>query len=476
MLTLIATLVLLGVLIFVHELGHFLTAKAVDIRVPRFSIGFGPKIFGFRCGETEYVLSWIPLGGYVKMAGMDEMEAIEGKDAVAGPPGTNPEGRTTVAVPITDAGIADVEEYDDVERHFESKSLPARFLVISAGVLMNFLFAAITWSVIAGVWGVPEEEAPIVGTVRTASLPAGAESLGDLPPNTRVVAVGAEPVSTREELIQAIATLPAGPVTFDFGDAGTRTIDLQSSEEDRQALLQAMVPPWPAVIAEVLPGEPAEEGGLQAGDSVVRAAGQEIDGYLALVQIIESNPGRPVPMTVERDGRLVELTITPSEEVDAESGEEIGRVGIMSEVPEVPRERLGLFASIGHGFGEVVGWTGYIIESLGRLVTGKESVRNLGGPVLIGDLAGQFARAGLPHFLNFMAIFSVNLAVLNLLPIPVLDGGHLLFLAIEGIRGRALSIKQRMRLSQVGLVILVAIMVLALANDLLRVVERVVGG
>ena len=469
MLTILATIVLLGVLIFVHELGHFLTAKAVDIRVPRFSIGFGPKIVGFRRGETEYVLSWIPLGGYVKMAGMDEMEAVEGKDEAG------VERSETVAVPMTDAGLADVENYDDVERHFESKSLPARFLVISAGVIMNFLFAGVIWALIAGVWGVPEPGEPVIGAVRAELLPAGAETLADVPQGSRVVAINDEAVESREDLITAIATAPAGPLVVRFEETAARTIELPADEQGRQALLQAMVPPWPPVIGEVLSGGPAEEAGMQAGDRVVRAAGREVDDYLVLVEVIEANAETAVPITVERDGRLIELTVTPSALVDAETGETIGRVGIGSSIP-VTRERLGFFASIGHGADQVVTWSRQILQSLWRLVTGAESVKNLGGPVMIGDLAGQFARAGLPHFLNFMAIFSVNLAILNLLPIPVLDGGHLLFLTIEAVRGRALSITQRMRLSQVGLLILVAIMALALANDLIRVVERVVGG
>src|SRR5688500_15520772 len=257
MLTVIATVVLLGVLIFVHELGHFLTAKAVDIRVPRFSIGFGPKIFGFRRGETEYVLSWIPLGGYVKMAGMDEMEAIEGKDD-----GTS----TTVAVPVTDAGVADLEEYQDVERHFESKPLPARFLVISAGVLMNFLFAALTWALIAGVWGVPEQsDEPVVGTIRAEALPEGAESLGDLPANARVVAVGDEAIETRDDLITEVASAPAGPIELDFGNAGTRTVELTEDVEGRQQLLAAMTP-LPPLIGAVVSGLPADEAGIEVGD------------------------------------------------------------------------------------------------------------------------------------------------------------------------------------------------------------------
>ena len=464
MLTVIATVVLLGVLIFVHELGHFLTAKAVDIRVPRFSIGFGPKIVGFRRGETEYVLSWIPLGGYVKMAGMDEMEAVEGKDE---------EGKTTtVAVPVTDAGIADVEEFDDVERHFESKSLPARFMVISAGVIMNFLFAAFTWALIAGVWGVPEQSTePVVGTINADALPAGAESLADVPERARIAAVGDEDIDTRDDLVTAIASAPAGPLVLDFGPAGTRTIQLGEAVEERQQLLYAMTP-LPPLIGAVLDGMPADEAGIRPGDVVVRAAGQQITDYTVLVRIIEAHPGRPLPMTVERDGQLVDLTVTPNEEVDAETGAPEGRIGITA---TLPREKYGFFGAIAYGFREMVAWSGEILASLWRLVSGQESVRNLGGPVMIGDLAGQFARAGLASFLNFMAIFSVNLAVLNLLPIPVLDGGHLVFLTIEAVRGRALSLQQRMRLSQVGFIILVGIMVLALANDMIRVIERLFG-
>jgi len=461
MLTILATAVLLGVLIFVHELGHFLTAKAVDIRVPRFSIGFGPKIFGFRRGETEYVLSWIPLGGYVKMAGMDEMEAVEGGDTI----------------PVADAGalsedVVDEAEHDDPSRHFESKSLPARFLVISAGVIMNFLFAVLLWAVIGGVWGVPEPTPAVVGEVPAEELPAGAEELADVPSGARVLAVDGAPVEAWEDVAERIATAPAGPITLRLENVGTRRLLVPESQEARAALLETIVPSWEPVIGEVMAGNPAERAGLQVGDRVVSVNGDPIQTYREFVARVEASPDRPMQLVVDRDGQPVQLTLTPNSEV-AEDGSTIGRVGVAS---SIPRERLGLTASVGYGFGEAGRWTMAIVDMLGGLFSGQESVRNLGGPVLIGDLAGRFARAGLPYFLNFMAIFSINLAVLNLLPIPVLDGGHLVFLTVEAVRGRALSLKQRMRLSQVGLVILVAIMVLALANDLIRVVERIVAG
>lgn len=459
MLTLLATAVLLGVLIFVHELGHFVTAKLVDIRVPRFSIGFGPKVFGFRRGETEYVLSWIPLGGYVKMAGMDEMEAIEGEDG---------------AVAVADAGALQEEpvEDDDPSRHFEAKSLPARFLVISAGVLMNFLFAILVWTTIAGTWGVPQPISPRVARVDATTLPAGTEALADVPRGATIDAVGGTAVETWQDVVQGLATAQPGPVTITLGDGSTRTIQAPEDDEAKRALVESLVPSWAAVVGSVVSGGAADDAGMKVGDRVVSMGGRPIDAYADLVEIVEASPQKPIETVVERDGERRTLTVTPAAVSDSAGGT-IGRIGITS---KLPRTRYNPIDAIGYGVDQAAGWSAEIARTLWRLVSGQESVRNLGGPVLIGGLAGQFARAGLPFFLNFMAIFSINLAVLNLLPIPVLDGGHLLFLVIEGVRGRALSLKQRMRLSQVGLVILVAIMVLAIANDLIRLVEGFFAG
>lgn len=465
MLTIIATLVLLGVLIFVHELGHFITAKLVDIRVPRFSIGFGPKIVGFRRGETEYVLSWLPLGGYVKMAGMEEMEAIEGGED------EEPAGD----VPVADLGALseETDEPGDPSRNFEAKSLPARFLVISAGVIMNFLFAALLWAVIAGVWGVPEPVEPTISRVRAESLPEGTRALAELPEDARLTAVGDQQVAEWQDVVQAIATSPPGPLVLRFQNADAVRIELPEQDRARRELASALVPHWDAVLASVFPGDPAAEAGLREGDRIVAIEGRAVESYMDLSDAIASSPEQPVRMLVQRGADTLALTVTPVAEQDPETGETTGRIGIAS---SVPRDRMGPIEATAYGLEEAGRWSVEIVNVLARLVTGRESARNLGGPVMIGDLAGQFARAGLEHFLNFMAIFSINLAVLNLLPIPVLDGGHLLFLTIEGVRGRALSLKQRMRMSQVGLVIIVAIMVLALANDLLRLVERFVGG
>lgn len=463
MLTILATIILLGVLIFVHELGHFLTAKLVDIRVPRFSIGFGRRILGFRRGETEYVIGWIPLGGYVKMAGMDEMESIEGGEE---------EHRE---VPVADLGALS-EETDvahDPSRNFEAKSLPARFLVISAGVIMNFLFAVLLWAVIAGAWGVPESVPATLSRVRAESLPEGTSALAQIPGDSRVTGVGDMDVEVWQDLLQALATAPAGPVEIRFADAQPVTIEMPESETDRRDLAGALVPRWDPVLASVFPGDPADHAGLQEGDRVLAVAGDTVASYMDLAEAIEASPGQPLDLVVLRDGQRVSVTVTPEAQADPETGETTGRIGIAS---SLPRDHLGPLASLAYGVREAARWTVEIVNVLVRLVTGQESVRNLGGPVLIGDLAGQFARAGLAHYLNFMAIFSINLAVLNLLPIPVLDGGHLLFLTVEAVRGRALSLTQRMRWSQVGLVIIVAIMVLALANDLIRVVERFVSG
>ena len=204
MITIIATIVVLGVLIFVHELGHFMTAKLVDIEVPRFSIGLGPKAFGFKRGETEYVISWLPLGGYVKMAGMEEMEAIEG----------GPSKKATVAGEGTaeDLGIEVETKREAGPRDFESKSLPARALVISAGVIMNLLFAIVVFSIIAIAWGVRGTPEARVGGVAEEFLPRGTEALATIPAGTRITHIGDKSVSDFQDMQIALTQAGGGPI------------------------------------------------------------------------------------------------------------------------------------------------------------------------------------------------------------------------------------------------------------------------
>ncbi|HEY8483202.1 MAG TPA: RIP metalloprotease RseP [Longimicrobiales bacterium] len=464
LITLLATIIVLGVLIFVHELGHFVTAKLVDIEVPRFSIGFGPKVFGFRRGETEYVISLLPLGGYVKMAGMEEMERIEG--------GKSHEDEPVGSTVVTDAGLVGQEHRRPGPREFEAKSLPARALVISAGVLMNFLFAFLVFALSAFVWGVPEVPEARIGGVTEEALPPGAEALADVPRGARVVAVGGEPVGDWAEFQRRLADLPPGPVPIEFEGAPSITIRIPAADSARASLIAALDPviPLDPVIGTVVAGSPAEQAGLQPGDRIRAVAGQPVATWQDLVAAIEARPGQPTEVEVEREGRVFSVTLTPEARKLA-SGREYGRIGVGSAGDPsraLPRERPGPIGALAQGAKRTWEVTALTVGFLADLITGDVSPRNLGGPILIGQLSGRVARAGIEAFLNFMALFSVNLAVLNLLPIPVLDGGHLLFLGVEAVRGRALSLEQRVRLTQVGFIIVVAIMIWAFANDVLR--------
>jgi regulator of sigma E protease len=358
MVTVLATVVVLGVLIFVHELGHFLAAKAVDIEVQRFSLGLGPKMFGFRRGETEYVISWFPLGGYVKMAGMAEEEGIG----------------------MLEGGASGGREPSP--RDFDSKSLPARTLVISAGVLMNLLFAVAAFIVVAKAQGVQL-----------------------------------------------------------------------------------------ALISEVQEDSPAAVAGFQAGDHIVSVEGQRVRAFDELALLVQQNPETPIRVGVDRDGERLSLDVVPRKvsvwsDVIRDSVD-IGQIGVTSD-PESGYRTLSWTEAIPEGSFRTWYWVRTTLEFLGQLVSGQSSAKEVGGPILIGQLSGRAARAGIWALLAFMAIISVNLAILNLLPVPVLDGGHLTFLAFEAVRGKALSVEQRIRLTQVGLVLVVGLMVWVITNDVLR--------
>ena len=449
MITIIATIIVLGVLIFVHELGHFATAKWADIEVPRFSIGLGPKMIGFTRGETEYVIAWLPLGGYVRMAGMDDMEALEG-------------------------GEHDATEAKSSGRDFESKSLPARALVISAGVIMNFLFAWLLFAIIGLGWGVRQAPEAVVGDVTEQFLTPETLALAEIPRGARLTSVNGTEVGDWSQVQQALnGAVDADSLRLAFDDGATLAVPLPETDSLRGRVLSAMEPAVdraPAV-GSVSDDSPAERAGLQAGDRFVRVAGDTITDWQELVAAVVARPGESVPAVVERDGERLELTLTPKRLDVADGAMVIGWLGVtptMRVIDGYPREHMGPMRAVVHGGEETYRITTMILGYLGGLFTGAESPRDVGGPILIYQISEQVVQIGFDAFLNFMALFSVNLAILNLLPIPILDGGQLMFLAVEGIRGRALSIEQRIRLSQVGLVLVVAIMVWALANDVLR--------
>lgn len=445
MLTLLSLIVVLAVLIFVHELGHYMAAKSVDIEVQRFSLGFGPRIAGFRRGETEYVISAIPLGGYVKMAGMDDEEVTGALEGGA------------------------VERSGPSPRDFESKPLWARVWVVSAGVIMNFLFAFVVYTLLSGVWGDQLDPTTRVFVPVDAELEGALAPLAEVPFGARVVAVGDREVRWWNDIQRPLVSAPAGPITLRFADAPPVTLDLPAGDSARVAVLRSLLPLYEPVIGQVEPGAPAELAGLEPGDRIVTAAGRPIRAWQDFVRVIERHPDQAIPLEVERGGQRISLTATPeSREFDRQlQRASTGYLGVGVQIETVRRE-YGPIEAISQGATTTWENSSAVVRFLGGLFVGDVSPRNVGSIFTIGQISGRAAALGLESFLQFMAFLSINLAVMNLLPIPVLDGGHLLFLGLEAIRGRPLSIEQRIRLSHVGLIIIVGIMIWAMTNDVLR--------
>ena len=448
LLTLAAFAIVLGVLIFVHELGHFLVAKAVGIQVLRFSLGFGRPLIAWRRGETEYWVSWIPLGGYVKMAGLEEEGMV----------GELEGGKAEVAV--------------DPERAFDRKPLAARMAVILAGVAMNIFLAFAIYSGVAAIVGAPRLATTQVDTVEAAMLPLGAEQLAALHHGDRIVRVNRDSVRTWQDLVDRLLAAPAETQIAVAGRAEPIAIHLPPHDTgSRAAVARSLTPLMPARIGIVYPGQPASKAGLMPGDVIVRAGADTVRSWNEMLRKIWYSPGKRLALTVRRGDSLTQLTVVPELHTDSDSvpprPRRYGLIGALQDPPTV-REPVNLGSALSNGFAQTIGQIGAVVSSVKRLVVGQASIREVGGPILIYQMSGQVARLGIDWFLNFLAFFSVSLAVLNLLPIPVLDGGHAMFLLVEAIRRKPLTPQLRLRLTRVGMLVVMAIMALALSNDVLR--------
>jgi len=448
LLTLLSLLIVLGVLIFVHELGHFLVAKAVGIQVLRFSLGFGRPVLEWKRGETEYWISWIPLGGYVKMAGLEEEGMV----------GELEGGKANVAI--------------DQARTFDNKPLWARMAVILAGVTMNIVLAFFIYTGLAAFSGVPVRSATQVDTVLVSALPPGTEVIASLRRGDRIIRINGDTVKSWTDLQRGLLTADSVAVLEVSGRPEPLTVRLPRDTTARVRLVAwGLLPYAPARIGMVFPGEPGARAGLKTGDLVIRAAGDTIRSWNDLLFKLWYNPGHALPLTVLRNGQVVNLTVTPRPQTDDDSTSArprpFGFIGAEGDFPET-KERQPLGTSIKVGALQTVRQVGLVVQSVKRLVFGEASVKELGGPIMIAQVSGQAVRLGIDRFLMFIAFFSVSLAVLNLLPIPVLDGGHAMFLIAEGIRRKPLSPQLRLRLTQVGMLIVLAIMVLAISNDVIR--------
>jgi regulator of sigma E protease len=424
----LSLIVILGVLVFVHELGHFVAAKWAGIYVHRFSIGMGKPIrrLSFRRGETEYAIGWLPLGGYVKMASREEdpAAALEG-------------------------GLEHIEVPPD--RTYESKPVWKRLIVILAGVTMNVLFA---WLLYTGLnWAVGRSTYPItrVGRVDAAALPAGAEDLARLAPGDRIVRVAGRPVASWEDIQQEFITASADSVLFEVDGREPVAVRLhRDALEARSRVMLAMEAFRPPVIGQVVPG-------LQWTD---------------LVSMIEARPDEDVTLSIGRPGGRVEVaahTVVEEARDSAGVSRQVGKLGLGNKV-DVRHEPVPLGQAVVLGAKQTAMMSTQIVRVVRGLFSGRVSTREVAGPIGIGVMAGQAAQLGLASFLSLMALISVNLAVLNLLPIPVLDGGQVVFLLGEAVLRRPLSMKLRERLTMVGLVLLLMLTVLAFSNDIRRLI------
>ncbi len=450
----VSALVALGALIFIHELGHFMVAKAMGVGVERFSLGFGPRIFSFRRGETEYCVSIVPLGGYVKMTG----EEAHGEDAI------HP---TTEAPPI------------DPAKSFSTKPLWARFLIVLAGPGMNFVLAAVIFAIVFAAVGLPVLD-PMVGR----TLPDSAAAQAGLRPRDRVAAIDGRPVEHWGEIEEAVLRAEGRPLVFTIlRDGARQDVTLTPRKvpartpynEPTEAWSIGARPYLPPVVGEVRAGMPAAEAGLQPRDRVVALNGQPIETWDELAETISTKAGETLTLGIERGGSRMDVTVTPKIEVDRDPlGNEtrVGRIGIATATSQTFK-RLDPVSAVVRGVARTWDVTVITVVSIWKLMTGTIPASNIGGPLQISMVAGQQAQQGVVSYAFFVALISVNLAILNLLPVPMLDGGHLLFFAIEAILGRPLSLRKREIAQQIGLALLLLLMVFALFNDLTRLLPPV---
>jgi regulator of sigma E protease len=426
--TLVSFLFVLGVLIFVHELGHFLAARRLGVRVLTFSLGFGPKILKTTRGDTEYCISAIPLGGYVKMAGESP------DDPRSGAPD-----------------------------EFLSKTKWERFQVLIMGPVMNILLAVVVLAVVLAQGAeVPayDEQPPVLGAVRADSVAARA----GLRPGDRILTVAGDDVADWKDLAIAIGTRANRPVTITLDRAGrTESVEVKPTAEGRFEIGDIGVLPDVSPIAkEVQAGDPADKAGVKPGDVVVAVNGERVIFPEDLKKAIASRGGMPIDLDIRRNGTPQRITLTPDTRSTG------GWIGIT--IVEATRSfKPGPLEAVRLSVVQNAESSVLIFKTLGGLFTGATSVRQLQGPVGIAQLSGESAKAGFLQLLTLMAVISLNLGLLNLMPVPVLDGGHILIMALEGVARRDFSMAVKEKMLLAGFVVLMLLMVTVIYNDLTRI-------
>ncbi len=444
--TLFAFVLALGILIVVHELGHYLVAISCGVKVLRFSVGFGKPLFTRKIGKdrTEWSIAAFPIGGYVKM--LDERE-----------------------------GEVAAEEAD---RAFNRQSVYKRFAVVLAGPSSNLLLAVLLYWILF-MHGIPGMK-PVLGPVKTET----AAALAGFKAGETLLEVDHQAVRTWDEArwILIGQAMKKGEIPITASDQGhivVHRLDLGHADIDSKDFLSDLgfEPPrfaMPSVVGEVVQGGPADRAGLKAGDRIVALNGKSVETWDELAQTIRKNGSRPLDIEASRQGSLVHFTVLP--ETAREKGEEVGKIGIAARIDQSKMDKLFTVVRYGpidamlHAVDKTWETSALTLKMLGEMFLGKISVKNIGGPITIADYAGQSARIGPFAYLSFLALISISLGVLNLLPVPVLDGGHLMYYMAEIIRGKPLPEKAMEVGQQVGIVLLFSLMALAIYNDLHRLI------
>ncbi len=439
--TIIGMILVLGVIILVHEWGHFIIARMFKVRVDVFSIGFGPRLFGFKRGDTDWRISALPLGGYVRMAGQDITDIDSGDQKPTGAP-------------------------DELM----SKPRWQRALISAAGPAINLVFAFVLLGVYYFVVGLPANDLlskPLV----INGLPADqAKNSSGLQVGDKVLSIGSTKNPTWEQAqVLSLQSAPGTILKLQVSrDGAAREVDLPSSTNPYARTFGYS--PIPPVIGEIALNTPADHAGLRDGDLVRSVDGQQIQYWDQFVDLVRNSGGKTLQLAITRKGQDLSISVTPQKGI-AGGPENTYQIGMLPQ-ETLTYERVGLVRCFKAAGAQTANLVVQTVDVVGRLLSGSVSVKQLQSVVGISRLAGQAVSEGAYAVIGFMALISVNLGILNILPIPILDGGHILLLALEGIRRRDFSLAFKERFIQVGLVFLLALIVYVTYNDVARIITH----